>query len=98
MKRLFGPVTSLFIIVTVSGSLYAQGKPAKQDNSLIQAIKANEQEKIVHLLSKGSNVNEKDKDRNTALMYAAANGRVETVEQLLDRGAYISTKNIQKPH
>src|ERR1051325_3060546 len=70
-------------------------KEERKDPILIQAIRQNQAAKVESLLSNGSNVNERDKDRNTPLMWAAASGRVETVHNLLNRGAYITAQNVE---
>jgi ankyrin repeat protein len=95
MKLLNLALTAIFAAVSFPGLLQGATKPIPRENSLIEAIKQNQQEKINHHLSNGTNVNERDKDRNTPLMWAAGNGRLEVVQQLLNRGAYISAQNIE---
>ena len=50
-------------------------------------------EKAKTFLAKGANVNTRDGERNTALHYAAANGEVESVVELLKAGADAEAKN-----
>ena len=47
------------------------------------------------LMRRGADVNQTDRDGNTALHYAAANGNVEIVKLLLDSGARIDTSDRQ---
>ena len=59
---------------------------------LFKAIKENNIEAVKLLLERGADINTKDKDGRTALMYAASAGCTETVKLLLDHGADINAK------
>jgi hypothetical protein len=49
--------------------------------------------KLQELLGKGVDLNEKDRWRRTALMYACRRGRLEAMKLLLDKGADINAQN-----
>jgi len=51
-------------------------------------------EKVKVLLGKGADVNAKDNEGNTSLMFAAIGGQIDLVRVLLDKGADINEKNI----
>jgi len=50
-------------------------------------------EMIQYLLKKGANINEKDFDGRTALIYAAEDGQLEIVKCLIENGANIEERD-----
>jgi ankyrin repeat protein len=58
-----------------------------REAALIDASKKGDKEKVELLLKKGANVNAKDKDSLTALMWASFNGHKEIVKLLKSYGA-----------
>ena len=51
---------------------------------------------VKRLVESGAKVNEKDKDSNTALHYAASSGSQEIVEYLVKHGANVNCENVNK--
>ncbi|MGA2028420.1 MAG: ankyrin repeat domain-containing protein [Syntrophobacteraceae bacterium] len=65
------------------------------DKDLYRAAKRGDLPEVNRLIAKGADVNVvNDKYYNTALMWASFNGRMEVVQALLKKGAYVNTKNI----
>ena len=60
---------------------------ASNNSELIAAAFKGDTETVRLLLDKGANVNAKDEDGGTALMFASVNGHTDTVKMLLKRGA-----------
>jgi ankyrin repeat protein len=58
---------------------------------LFQAASGGELETVRSLIADGANVNAKDPEQETPLMYAAAKGRAEIVKLLIHKGADLST-------
>ena len=50
-------------------------------------------EELTALIANGAEVNAKDKDGWTPLMYAAANGHLEIVDFLISKGADVNAKS-----
>jgi ankyrin repeat protein len=61
--------------------------------SIIEAIKNNNNKVVEFLLSQGANIESTDNDGNTLLHLAASNGSKELVEFLLSKGADIESVN-----
>ena len=59
---------------------------------LFQALKQKDDEVVKKIIRSGFNVNTKDNDGKTALHYAVANGNLEIINLLLNRGAKINAK------
>jgi ankyrin repeat protein len=68
------------------GSSSSSSSPGQQ---LIDACEKGEIAAVRKLLDEGVDVNWKDTLGDTALIYASANGHVEIIKLLLDRGAFI---------
>ena len=47
---------------------------------------------LSYLTEKGANVNTKNEDGNTALMYATQGGKTECLDVLMEKGAYLNTQ------
>jgi thioredoxin-like negative regulator of GroEL len=62
------------------------------NSDLIEAAKNGDTAQVKALLDKGADVNARDKDGLTALMWAAAGGRTDIVKALLDKGADVNAK------
>lgn len=63
------------------------------DASLVQLVKANNQQAAIALIEQHVNVNAPESDGTTALHWAAHNGDVELVDRLLRAGADAKAKN-----
>jgi hypothetical protein len=63
------------------------------DVELLAAARKGQTEKVRMLLSKGANVESKDKDGRTPLQWAARNGHAESVAALLEGGAKADTRD-----
>ncbi|MBI4640978.1 MAG: caspase family protein [Candidatus Tectomicrobia bacterium] len=83
MRRI--QIAVLLVVLFVPFTAYA--------NDLISAIREGNSAKVNALLNGGADVNAKDKDDRTALMYAAAKGDPAIVQALLDRGAEVNVKD-----
>ena len=64
-------------------------KPAS-DISIHQAALDGQSAEVMRILSEGSDINTKDQEGRTALMYAAFNGHTGIMEKLLGKGASIN--------
>lgn len=76
---------------------------SKKDELLIMAIEKNDLEKVRELLiSKGADINAKNKDAQTSLYCAVSNGHKEIADLLIANGAhkgfYISHKDDYGPY
>ena len=60
---------------------------------LIEKAEVGDLDAVMELVGKGSNVDEKDEDGDTALMIASKNGHVEVVKALIENGAKVDEKN-----
>jgi len=60
---------------------------SEKDKELTDAADSGYAEKVKKLIKEGANVNAKDKDGNTALMYAAFMGNTDIVKILKEAGA-----------
>ena len=60
------------------------------DNSLHQAALNGNKSEVIRLLAEGTDVNRKDMDGRTSLMYASYNGHTENVNELLKNGAEVN--------
>ncbi len=65
----------------------------KMDVAFLTAVSQGEYGDVRVLLTKGANVNAKDRDGKTALMYASAGGRKDIVEMLLADGANVNEQD-----
>ena len=85
-KLRIGIVLLVFLVPLIA---YAQDL----SSDLHSAAKRGDITAVNALLAKGAEVNAKDKDGRTALMYAAGNGHTETVETLLAKGAEVNAED-----
>ena len=69
-------------------------KQTEPSPSLLQEASRGEFEKVNGLLEKGANVNEKDADGRTALMYASFEGYNPVVKTLLSHNANVNSLDI----
>ena len=65
----------------------------EKNKELFEAVKQGELQKVMDILERGIDVNERDENGNTALLYACEYCNLEIVEELLKRGADVSIKN-----
>lgn len=84
MKKSLGLVLIVPILVLLSD--FATAQP------LHEAISKGEISTVKMLLDKGTNVNERNEDGETALIYAANKGRIDIVKLLLDKGADVNAQ------
>jgi ankyrin repeat protein len=63
------------------------------DNAFLEAARVGDNADIERLLKKGANIEAKDEDGWTPLIYAARNGHTPTCALLLEKGADIKAKN-----
>ncbi len=63
------------------------------DTSLVELVKADNQQAAIALIDKHADVNTPLSDGSTALLWAAHNGDVELVDRLLKAGADAKAKN-----
>lgn len=75
------------IIRALSGEQYVL------DDSLLMAAHSGRWDKIADLLSKGANINTKDKARQTPLHYAAKYNLPHVIDRLLEHGADVTAKD-----
>jgi len=68
------------------------------NSELIEAAKNGDTVSINALLDAGADVNAKDVEGETALMWAARGGYTETAQSLLDAGADVNTKAREGTH
>jgi ankyrin repeat protein len=61
--------------------------------SLLDAVYEGDLQRVKSVLDQGADVNAKDIDGWTALMYASLNGYADIVKYLIDHGADINVKN-----
>lgn len=81
---------ALAIMLVTSTSIIAN---ADNNQVLIEAAKQGELEKVKSLLDGGADINGKDKNGFTALMWASSKGHLEIVKLLLDKGADINARH-----
>ena len=70
-----------------------QGQKVIQDDRLHQAALNGNYSEVISLLTGNRDVNMKDQDGRTALMYASYNGHTEIVKELLNKGAKINLRD-----
>jgi ankyrin repeat protein len=66
---------------------------ALKDHSFFEAALSGEEEKVINLISGGINVNSRDEDGRTALMYAAFNGHSALIDKLVKKEADVNLKD-----
>src|SRR5688572_12980948 len=81
------------LIATVAGLLCFTAASQENSDRLFQAIRNNDLTFLKAELSKGAEVNTRDRRGSTLLMHAAAFGSAEAVKLLLDSGADVNAKN-----
>lgn len=69
------------------------GEVAARDMDLILSSKVGSLKEVIRLLNEGADINAKDNNGLTALIWASNNGYVEVVKVLLERGAEINVKD-----
>jgi ankyrin repeat protein len=67
-----------------------QGLP---DNRLHQASLDGNKQEVMRLLEEGMDINSRDMDGRTALMYASFNGHTDIVNELLKKGAKVNMRD-----
>jgi hypothetical protein len=66
------------------------------NNMLIEAAKEGRIVRIERLLKAGANVNAKDREDRTALMWAASEGKTKSCKILIDKGADMNARDRNK--
>jgi len=64
-----------------------------QDNRLLQTALDGNKPEVMRLLEEGVDVNLRDMDGRTALMYASFNGHTDIVNELLKKGAEVNLRD-----
>lgn len=82
--------TILMCLVCAYANAYAKTSP------IFGAAETGNLQRISDLIQDGVNVNFKDADGNTALMFAAKSGKLEVVKLLVKHGASINAQNKRK--
>ncbi len=100
---LWALTVSIVVVCLTVGVACAQTRPAKPETAtkhdakyteaLFKAAADGDIEQVKSLISKGADVNAKDKSRRTALHYASEKGHTEVAELLISQGAYINAKD-----
>jgi FOG: Ankyrin repeat len=68
-------------------------KPISLNDSLLNAVKEENLDKTKELLNEGANINSKDQNGKTALMFASEEGNFDLVKLLVEKGANILAKD-----
>jgi len=74
-------------------STESRNVPAATDTRLHQAALDGNKEEVMRLLEEGLNVNSKDPDGRTPMMYASFNGHTEIVSELLKKGTMVNLRD-----
>jgi len=82
-----GNVAIASLLLDAGADIEAEDKEMYISSPLITAASTGKAEMIALLVEKGANINKKDADGMTALMYAAMNGHKNAVKTLLQLGA-----------
>lgn len=90
MRRGAAPPALVFAIVIGCATLIHFVSGGASDPPLVQAVRANDAAGVVKLLGEGADPNAPDRLRNTALIYAARDGRLDIARSLIAGGADIN--------
>ena len=71
-----------FVLVVILVSCYPFGVYGKDNQELMAAAKKGDSDKIEALIKAGADVNVKDDNGSTALIYAASRGKTYSVKDL----------------
>src|SRR5687767_11572615 len=82
-----------YAIAAVAGLLCFTAASQENSDRLFQAVRNNDLAFLKAELTKGAEVNTRDRRGSTLLMHAAAFGSSEAVKLLLDSGADVNAKN-----
>lgn len=63
------------------------------NEDLFKAVKKGNIARVAELINKGADINAKDNDGKTALIYAADKGHTEIATLLIDKGANVNAKS-----
>jgi len=74
-------------------STESRNVPTETDTRLHQAALDGNKEEVMRLLEEGLNVNSKDPDGRTPMMYASFNGHTEIVSELLEKGTIVNLRD-----
>ena len=72
----------------------AESQVRTADPAIFEAALNGYQAEIIRLLESGININMKDEDGRTALMYAAFNGHTYIMQLLLEKGASVHLRDV----
>lgn len=86
LVRCFIPALMMYLVAA------STAQAGQLENQLIDAAKIGNVKKVRSALAEGANVNAKDNDGHTALIYAAGVGHADVAKLLLDKGANIEAK------
>ncbi len=87
----------LSILIFISNLAYSQKSASNSQQLLLKAISANDTLQIKDLVSKGANVNGRDKNGATMLMWAAYKCDLSMVKFLVSKGANCRVKGLIYP-
>jgi ankyrin repeat protein len=107
MKKIIIAALSLTMLagcgVAPAGAPIAQNRgfqaatmAASLDEALLDAADKSELGTIRTLLAKGANIEARDEDKNTALIYAVCRERLDIVEFLLSKGANVNVQGYRQ--
>lgn len=85
-------ITVVLLLFLVSLSAFAND-PKPNNNKLISAAEEGNVQRVKEFLSKGADVNAKDDQGYTALMWAAYNGHIDIIKELLLFGADVNEQD-----
>jgi len=84
----------IYIIIVCCCGISTNAQQRQLDSLLIEAIKANDEQKVISLLFKGANINAVDSNLATPLMWAATKSNLKLFKILIKNGANCNKKGV----